>query len=75
MTKRDIWLAVALSVGIGLIEPYVELAWKCRAGLEQSEACVWGRAYFRAAQLATLLILTPLLFGSWWVLAKLFSRR
>ena len=75
MTKRDVWLAAALSLAVGLAEPYVELAWKCRAGFEASEACVWGEAYFRVAQMATIFILTPLLFGLWFLLTRLASRK
>ena len=75
MTKRDVWLAAALSIAIGLAEPYVELAWKCRAGFEAMEPCVWGKAYFRVAQVATIVILSPLLFGLWFLLTRLATRK
>ena len=75
MTKRDMWLAAALALAVGLVEPYIELAWKCRAGFEATEACVWGRSYFRVAQVLTPLILSPFLFGAWLLLTKIVSRK
>jgi hypothetical protein len=75
MTKRDMLLAAALAVAVGLIEPCVELAWKCRGGFETTEACVWGRAYFRVTQVLTPLLLSPLLFGAWFVLTKVVARK
>ena len=51
------------ALAIGMIFPYVELAWKCRAGLETSEACVWGKAYFPLARWVEPLIIIPITFG------------
>jgi hypothetical protein len=48
------------AVAVGLLEPYVEVAWKCRAGFESSEACVWGRAYLPLGRVAGLVIVAPL---------------
>jgi hypothetical protein len=40
-------LRLAIGLAVGLVEPYLELAWKCRAGFETSEACVWRSHGFR----------------------------
>ena len=64
---------VAAVVGFGY--PYLELAWKCRAGAERSEACVWGRAYMPASRWIEPLIVAPLVFGALTLIAHLWRRR
>ena len=46
MRSRRFTLIVALSVGllVGVAYPYLDLAAACR--IPDSEACVWGKAYF-----------------------------
>jgi len=75
MKRRELWLAASAALVIGLLEPHAELAWKCREGYGASEACVWGRAYFTLAQVLTPLILSPLIFGCWFVLTRLTRRK
>ncbi len=45
-----------------MAEPYVEIAWKCRAGLETSEACVWGRSYLSLGKWLAPVIIAPVAF-------------
>ena len=47
---------------IGVLWPYVELAWKCRAGFESSEGCVWGRSYMPLSRWVEPLIVAPIAF-------------
>ena len=58
-TRRRWWLLLASALAIGIAEPYLEIAWKCRAGLEASEACVWGRAYFPLGRWLAPVIVAP----------------
>ena len=51
-----------VALAIGIVEPYVEIAWKCRAGLETSEACVWGRSLFPLGRIVSPVVIAPLAF-------------
>ena len=75
MTRKSVLGAAILAIAIGLFEPHMELAWNCRSGYEATEACVWGRAYFPLMRVVTPAILSPLLFGAWFVLTWLASRK
>ena len=46
----------------GLVYPYGELMWKCRAGPFDSEACVWARAYFPLSRWVEPVVVTPIVF-------------
>jgi len=48
------------AIAVGVVEPYAEVAWKCRAGFESSEACVWGRAFLPLGRIAGLVIVAPI---------------
>ena len=61
--SRPTLIRVGLALVIGLAEPYLEIAWKCRTGFEISEACVWGRSLFLLSRGAGLLIVAPLAFA------------
>jgi hypothetical protein len=61
--SRAALICMAIALAVGLAEPYLEVAWKCRAGYETSEACVWGRSLFPLGQIAGLLIVAPVTFG------------
>ena len=60
------WLIarVVIALAAGLVEPYAEIAWKCRAGFETSEACVWGKAYLPLGRVAGLVIIAPIAFAT-----------
>jgi len=58
-TRRRWWLLLASALAIGIAEPYLEIAWKCRAGLEATEACVWGRAYLPLGRWLAPVIVAP----------------
>jgi hypothetical protein len=60
--SRSLLIRIGLALAIGVAEPYLELAWKCRQGLEASEACVWGRSLFPLSRAAGLLIVAPIAF-------------
>jgi hypothetical protein len=51
-----------VALGVGLAEPYAEIAWKCRAGFEGTEACVWGRALLPLGRWVALVVITPVCF-------------
>ena len=56
---------------IGVVYPYLELAWKCRDGHAPSEACVWGRALMPVSRWIELLIVAPAAFVVLWLAARL----
>lgn len=66
-------LVVALAIGI--VFPYVELAWKCRAASIDSEACVWARAYLPLSRWVEPIIVTPIAFLLIALILRLVSRR
>jgi len=51
---------VAFAAAVGIAYPYFELAWKCRGGAVDSEACTWGRAYFSLSRWVEPLIVAPI---------------
>ena len=64
MSRPSLPLALILvALAVGLVEPSLEVAWKCRAGFESSEACVWGRSYLPLGRVVGLVVVAPLTFG------------
>jgi hypothetical protein len=65
MTKgsRSLLLLACIALAVGLAEPPIEVAWKCRAGFETSEACVWGKSLFPLGRAVGLVIIAPITFG------------
>ena len=63
------------ALAIGLAEPYAEIVWKCRAGFESSEACVWGKSLFTLSRAAGLVIVAPLAFAALTVVTVVWLRR
>jgi hypothetical protein len=55
---------ILVALVVGLAEPSLEVAWKCRAGFETSEACVWGRSYLPLGRAVGLVFVAPLTFGA-----------
>ena len=49
---------------VGLAEPAIEVAWKCRAGHEITEACVWGRSLMPLLRIIGLVLIAPLVYGA-----------
>ena len=72
--SRSLVLRLLVALAIGLLEPSLELAWKCRAGREASEACVWGRAYLPVSRALGLLVIAPVAFAVLTVLARVWRR-
>jgi hypothetical protein len=56
-------MLACIALAIGLAEPSLEVAWKCRAGFETSEACVWGKSLMPLGRAVGLVVITPLAFG------------
>ena len=61
--SSGVLIRIAIALVVGLAEPSIELAWKCREGFETSEACVWGKAYLPLSRALGLLIIAPAVFG------------
>jgi hypothetical protein len=61
--RRSIVVLACVALVIGLVEPSLEVAWKCRAGFESSEACVWGKSFLPLGRAVGLVIIAPLAFG------------
>ena len=59
---KGLALRVLVALAVGIIEPYAEVAWKCRAGVETSEACVWARAYLPLSRVVALIVIAPVCF-------------
>ena len=73
--RRSVWLRAIFALAVGIAWPYLEIRWKCRAGFEASEACVWGKAYFPLARWIEPLIIAPLLFLVFTLAARLWRSR
>ncbi len=73
--SRSTLIRIAVALVIGLAEPYLEIAWKCRTGFESSEACVWGRSLFLLGRGAGLFIVAPLAFAALTAFASVWRRR
>lgn len=63
-TTRSRLLRAGIALLVGLAEPPLEVAWKCRAGHEISEACVWGRSLMPLGRIIGLVLIAPLVFGA-----------
>lgn len=61
--SNSLLACAALAIIVGLVEPSVEVAWKCRSGHEASEACVWGRSYLPLSRALGLLVIAPVTFA------------
>lgn len=71
---RSLLFRFVLAVAIGIAFPFLELAWKCRDGVQGSEACVWGKAYLALSLWVEPLIIAPIAFLLLTVLARLRAR-
>jgi hypothetical protein len=61
--RRGGWLPkLLLAAAVGILYPYLELQWKCRASFETSEACVWGKSYFPLSRIVEPVIIAPIVF-------------
>jgi hypothetical protein len=72
-TRRRWPILLGIALVIGIAEPYLELAWKCRAGLETSEACVWGRSFLSLGKWLAPVFVTPIAFIALLVLAACYD--
>lgn len=63
MLRRRTALVVALFIGlvVGAGYPYLDLTWACR--ISDSEACVWGKAYFRLTLGVSMVLLGGIAAG------------
>jgi hypothetical protein len=61
--SRSLLVLACIALAIGVAEPPLEVAWKCRAGFETSEGCVWGRALLPVGRAVGLVIIAPVAFG------------
>jgi hypothetical protein len=60
---RAVFIMAAVALAIGLAEPPLEVAWKCRQGFETSEACVWGKSLLPLGRAVGLVLIAPMSFG------------
>jgi hypothetical protein len=78
-SRGTIALAI-IALAIGLAEPSIEVAWKCRRGFESSEACVWGKSLLPLGRAVGVLLVAPVVFGvllfirAVWLMATARSR-
>ena len=61
--SNSLLLGAAQAIIVGLVEPSMEVAWKCRSGHETTEACVWGRSYLPLSRALALLVIAPVTFA------------
>jgi hypothetical protein len=62
-SKPSLLTLAGVALATGLAIPALDVVWKCRAGFETSEACVWGKSLFPLMGAISLVILAPVLFG------------
>jgi hypothetical protein len=60
-------LALALAVGVSF--PYVGVAWTCRAGNPNPDACAWTRNLLPVGRWIAPLVITPVAFFLFTLLA------
>lgn len=72
-SRRRWWLLLMGALAVGIAEPYLEIAWKCRAGFEASEACVWGRSFFSLGRWVAPLFVAPVVFIAFLILGMCFD--
>ena len=60
---RSVLIIALVALAIGLVEPSIELAWKCRDGYETSEGCVWGKSYLSLSRILGVVIIAPVVFA------------
>jgi hypothetical protein len=63
-SRRTLIILAGIALAVGLAEPSLEVAWKCRAGFESSEACVWGKSLMPLGRAVGLVVIAPLTFGA-----------
>ena len=73
--RTPIFVRFGIAALIGIAYPYAELAWKCRAASENSEACVWARAYFSLSRWVEPVIIAPIAFLLITLLLRLLPAR
>jgi hypothetical protein len=61
--SRSTLLLACLALAIGVVGPSVDVAWKCRAGFETREACVWGKSLLPLSLAVSIFLVTPITFG------------
>ena len=63
MISRRAPVLIALLTGavVGIGYPFVDIAWKCR--VPDSEACVWGKAYFSLTLTVSIVVLGGIAAG------------
>ncbi|CAN5795062.1 hypothetical protein BH11GEM1_BH11GEM1_32380 [soil metagenome] len=66
---RQYWPQLLCALAVGIAEPRLELAWKCRQGFGDSEACVWGRAFLPLGRWLAPVVVTPVALGVLLILA------
>ncbi len=58
MTRRA-RIRLAIAVLAALVEPPLEVAWKCRAGFEAAETCVWAKSLLPLGRIVAPLVIVP----------------
>jgi hypothetical protein len=64
-----------IAIAVGIVEPFAEVAWKCRSGFETSEACVWGRSYLQLGRIVGLVVIAPVAFGVLYFVHRVWRTR
>jgi hypothetical protein len=62
-----------IALVVGIVEPHVEIAWKCRGALATSEPCVWGRSLLPLGLWIAPIVIAPVLFACLVVLTYAWS--
>jgi hypothetical protein len=62
-SRPSLLTLACIALVIGLVIPVLDVVWKCRAGFETSEACVWGKSLFPLMGAISLVIIAPVTFG------------
>ena len=72
---RSRLVRAVIALVIGIAEPMLEVAWKCRAGFVTSESCVWGRSFLPLGRAVGLLLIAPVAYIVLTVVARLWRAR
>jgi hypothetical protein len=73
--SRSLVVLACIALAIGLIEPSLEIAWKCRDGFETSEACVWGKSFLPLGRAVGIVLIAPAAFAVMLVIRWMWRSR
>jgi hypothetical protein len=61
--SRSTFVLGLAALSVAVAQPFVEVIWNCRQGVESSEPCVWGKSLLPLTSTVGLVVVAPVIFG------------